>query len=62
MTYTYKCEACSHEFEIDQRIKDDPGSTCPNCKVFTRNRLINTGTTFVLKGSGWAADNYSKHS
>jgi putative FmdB family regulatory protein len=58
-TYEYGCLVCSTEFEVQQSIKADKGAECPRCKIFCDNRLISTGTSFTLKGSGWAADNYS---
>lgn len=58
-TYEYACEVCGNQFEIFQKITDEKGTDCPKCRVFTRNRLISTGTKFVLVGKGWAADNYS---
>ena len=58
-TYEYKCLCCSGEFEVSQSIKAEPGANCPSCLVWTTTRLISKGTTFTLKGDGWAADNYS---
>jgi len=58
-TYEYLCKVCDTEFEAEQSIKDDPYAECPRCKVTTFNRLISRGTSFSLKGGGWAADNYS---
>jgi putative FmdB family regulatory protein len=31
-TYGYICDKCDHEFEIDQRIADEPLVKCPECK------------------------------
>lgn len=59
MTYTYKCDMCG-EFDVEQSIKDDPLSECPNCGFECITRLISGSGSFVLKGGGWAADNYSK--
>lgn len=58
-TYEYKCLCCRHEFEVTQSIKDPPGAGCPECLIWCVNRLISGGTSFTLKGDGWAADNYS---
>ena len=58
-TYDYKCLVCDHDFETIQSIKDDPHTPCPQCKIECYNRLISGGGSFVLKGDGWAADNYS---
>lgn len=57
-TYDYGCLVCNLEFEAHQSIKADKGVECPNCKTFCTNRLISKGTSFSLKGTGWAADNY----
>ena len=58
-TYDYGCVVCNKEFEVQQSIKDDKGAECTHCKTFSYNRLISKGTSFSLKGTGWAADNYS---
>lgn len=60
-TYEYMCNACEFNFEAEQSIRDEPLSDCPNCHEKALKRLIST-TSFVLKGSGWAADNYSSKS
>lgn len=61
-TYLYKCEI-HNEFEVDHPINTKL-KTCPKCeeeglKPKKVTRLISSGTTFVLNGSGWAKDNYS---
>ena len=53
--YEYACEKCGHEFEVEQRISDDPVKTCPMCRARKVKRLISR-TSFVLKGSGWYSD------
>ncbi len=30
-TYEYRCDTCSKNFEIVQKMSDDPLSTCPDC-------------------------------
>ena len=57
-TYEYACISCNHQFEVEQSIKDEPLIECLNCKEKSLKRLI-SNTSFVLRGSGWAADNYS---
>lgn len=58
-TYPYQCEACGNEFEIEQRITDEPLKHCENCGTrFGLKRLI-SNTSFVLRGNGWANDLYS---
>lgn len=56
--YEYLCEKCSHEFEKEQRITDDPVKTCPKCRSRRVKKLISQ-TSFVLKGGGWYSDLYS---
>ncbi len=56
--YEYACKKCEHEFEVSQRITDDPVRTCPVCRSRKVKRLISQ-TSFVLKGSGWYSDLYS---
>ena len=58
-TYEYSCLVCNKEFEVQQSIKDEKGTECPNCRIFCFNRLISASTSFTLKGTGWASDNYS---
>jgi putative FmdB family regulatory protein len=59
MTYEYHCTHCLHEWEQEQSIKDDAITTCPSCNQESAKRLISK-SSFVLAGSGWAKDNYSK--
>jgi putative FmdB family regulatory protein len=56
--YEYACGKCEHEFEVEQRITDDPVATCPNCRSRRVKRLISQ-TSFVLKGGGWDSDLYA---
>jgi predicted nucleic acid-binding Zn ribbon protein len=67
-TYTYECPVCG-EFEYEHSIKEEL-DTCPICtkdkNCWTGNmlappkvkRLISSGGSFILVGSGWAKDNY----
>ncbi|RJQ53973.1 MAG: zinc ribbon domain-containing protein [Nitrospiraceae bacterium] len=54
--YEYKCSKCSSTFEIMQKISDSPLSVCGSCGGELK-KLI-TGTSFVLKGSGWYVSDY----
>ncbi len=56
--YEYACEKCESEFEVEQRITDNPIKSCPRCKSRKIKRLISR-TSFVLKGGGWYSDLYS---
>ncbi len=57
-TYEYACDSCSHGFETQQRITEDPLTRCPKCETDSLKRLVGTGN-FILKGSGWYSDLYS---
>jgi putative FmdB family regulatory protein len=59
--YEYACEKCESEFEVEQRITDDPLKSCPKCRSRRIKRLISR-TSFALKGGGWYADGYASHS
>jgi putative FmdB family regulatory protein len=58
MTYEYVCEACGHQWEAQQSIKDSPLKKCVSCGVDKAKRLVSGGTGFLLKGGGWYADLY----
>ena len=54
--YEYKCTKCNEQFEVMQKISDDPLIECSSCGGELK-KLI-TGTSFVLKGSGWYVTDY----
>ena len=56
--YEYACQACGHQFEEWQKIKDPPVKVCPKCKAKKVERLISQ-TSFHLKGGGWYSDLYA---
>jgi putative FmdB family regulatory protein len=58
MTYEYVCEACGHQWEAEQSIKDSPLKKCVSCSADKAKRLVSGGTGFLLKGGGWYADLY----
>jgi putative FmdB family regulatory protein len=62
MTYEYACEACGHQWEAEQSIKDQPLKRCVSCGKDKAKRLISGGTGFLLKGGGWYADGYGSKS
>ena len=50
--YEYRCSACGHEFEILQKISDQPLTECPACGKAALAKLV-SAAGFQLKGSGW---------
>ena len=54
-TYDYECTK-GHQFEVEQRITEDPLTRCTICRSKVI-RLI-SATTFILKGGGWYSDGY----
>jgi len=56
--YEYRCEKCQHQFELFQKITDDPVKDCPECGGPV-SKLVSS-TSFILKGSGWYVTDYGK--
>lgn len=50
-TYTYRCNNCGYQFEMRQRMIDDPLTDCPVCAGHVR-RVVNA-VGVVFKGSGF---------
>jgi len=51
-TYTYRCENCSHQFDIYQSFADKPLRACPKCKKRVLYKVYQpSGVSF--KGSGF---------
>ena len=57
-TYEYACAGCKHEWELEQRITEEPVKKCPKCGKAKARRLVGSGN-FILKGGGWYSDLYS---
>ena len=58
-TYEYHCPN-GHEFEVFQRMSDDPLSECPECGAKAQ-RQISGGAGFLFKGDGfYITDNRSE--
>jgi putative FmdB family regulatory protein len=55
-TYGYRCGTCGHEFEIRQRITEEPLVTCPKCGGKLAKMLYPAGVIF--KGSGYYTTDY----
>jgi len=55
-TYGYRCSNCGHEFEIRQKMTDEPLKTCPKCQGKLNKILYPVGISF--KGSGFYTTDY----
>ena len=55
-TYGYRCGSCGHQFEIVQRISDEPLTTCPKCQGKLSKMMYPVGISF--KGSGFYTTDY----
>jgi len=61
-TYDYRCNACEHEFELFQSMKDRPKKKCPECGKSALERLIGTGAGVIFKGGGFYETDYRSES
>lgn len=61
-TYDYECDACGHEMELFQGIKDPVKKKCPECGKNKLRRLFGTGAAIVFKGSGFYQTDYRSDS
>src|SRR5262245_53445054 len=61
-TYDYVCDACRHEFEEFQSMKDEPLTKCPECGKKKLRRLFGTGAAILFKGSGFYETDYRSES
>ena len=55
--YEYECSSCHHQFDVLQKIHDEPVKTCTKCGKNKAVRLI-SAAGFQLKGSGWYATDF----
>jgi putative FmdB family regulatory protein len=55
-TYGYRCTKCGNQFEVFQRMSDEPIQTCPNCQGEVTKILYPSGVVF--KGSGYYSTDY----
>ena len=60
-TYEYRCRDCGREFEIFQRMSDEPVAPCPACGVGAE-RLISGGGGLLFKGEGFYITDYRSDS
>jgi putative FmdB family regulatory protein len=57
-TYEYACDACGNDFEIMQKMSDDPVDACPKCGKKVR-RVLSGGIGISFKGSGFYVNDAS---
>lgn len=57
-TYVYECSKCSSTFEVEQRITENPLTSCHCGSEGTVKRLIQP-TAIMFKGSGFHINDYS---
>lgn len=55
-TYEYRCPK-GHEFEVVQKMSDEPGAECPRCGA-DAERLISRGGGLLFKGDGFYITDY----
>lgn len=53
-----KLKRCGHKFEVFYQNqsaveREEPIEACPKCGGIRKERLVSTGTSFILKGPGW---------
>jgi putative FmdB family regulatory protein len=51
-TYSYKCGNCYLEFDVVQKMVDEPIKKCPQCKFLKVKKIIQP-TTVIFKGNNW---------
>jgi putative FmdB family regulatory protein len=49
--YGYRCEQCGHEFDVWQRMSDEPKAGCPSCGGPGKRLFFPAG--IVFKGGGF---------
>jgi len=54
--YEYGCEKCGKKHEILQKASDAPKTVCPDCGGKLQKLISHS--SFVLKGTGWYANDY----
>lgn len=54
--YGYRCSNCGNQFEVYQKMSDEPVQTCPKCQGKVTKMLYPNGVVF--KGSGYYSTDY----
>ena len=61
-TYEYHCDACEHNFDEFQSMKDAPLKKCPKCGKSKLRRVFGAGAAIIFKGSGFYQTDYRSES
>lgn len=56
--YEYRCSKCNNNFEVLQKINEEPLTKCLYCQGKVE-KLVSV-SSFQLKGSGWYVNDYKK--
>ncbi len=51
-TYEYSCDYCGNDFEVFQKMSDEPVQICPKCGKHVR-KVLSGGIGISFKGSGF---------
>lgn len=57
-TYVYECRVCEKQFEVDQRISEDPLTDC-SCGAKGGLKRVIQPTAIMFKGSGFHINDYA---
>ncbi len=52
--YEYRCQSCSHEMEVMQKVADPPLVDCPSCQRSELRKKL-SASAFRLSGGGMVA-------
>lgn len=55
--YEYQCTSCHHQFDLMQKVNDEPAQQCPQCFQNSLTKLV-SAAGFQLKGTGWYATDF----
>lgn len=58
--YEYVCDSCDHQFEVQQSMRDNPLTQCPECNGKVR-RVFGLSSV-IFKGSGFYCNDSKKSS
>ena len=60
-TYEYSCDSCGNDFEVFQKMSDEPVRVCPKCGQAV-HRVLSAGIGISFKGSGFYVNDARPHS